>query len=75
MTAHAEYALRCARISQVLNLLFAVAAPKAAATEGLITCEDGEILNLVATSIAAVGAIAAYERAVAEKEQIRIGVE
>jgi hypothetical protein len=72
---HAEDALGCARISQILDLPFAVATSEARATERLITREDGKILDLVSAGIAAVRAIVAYQRAVAKKEQIRVGVE
>lgn len=47
MTIHAEYTLGGARIAQVFNLLFAVTASETLGTEGLITSENGEILDLV----------------------------
>lgn len=75
MTAHAEYALGGARITQVLNLLLAVPTPKTSAAKSLIAREDGEVLDLVAARIAAVRAIVAYQRAVAEEEEVRVGVE
>ena len=75
MAAHAEDALRGARISQVLDLLLAVAAAKAGAAERLVAGEDGEVLDFVTAGIAAVCAVVANERAVAEQEQVRVGVE
>lgn len=75
MTGHAEDTLRRASIAQVLNLALAVPAPEAARAEGLLTGEDCQILDLVAAGTAAVGAIIADERAVAEQEQVCVGVE
>lgn len=75
MAAHAEDALGGARISQVLNLPLAVATPKAAGAEGLVASQDGQVLDLVAAGIAAVRAVVADQRAVAEEEEVRIGVE
>jgi hypothetical protein len=40
----------------------------------LISREDGEILDLVAARAAAVGAVVADEGAVAEQEEIGVGV-
>lgn len=59
MTAHAEYPLRRAGISQILNLALAVPASKAVCAKGLIAREDGQILNLVSAGVAAVGAVVA----------------
>ena len=67
MAAHAENALRGARIAQVLNLPLAVPASKTARAEGLIAGEDGQVFDLVAASIAAVCAVVADEGAVAEE--------
>lgn len=75
MTCHAEDTLRCARIPQVLNLPLAVATLKAACAEGLVTGEYSQILDLVSAGIAAVCALIAYERAITEQKEIRIGVE
>ncbi len=75
MTAHAEDALRCPRVSQVLNLPLAVATPKAARAEGLIAGQYSQILNLVTACVAAVSTIVAYEGAVAEEEEVGVGVE
>ena len=59
MTAHTEYPLRCASISQILNLALAVSASKAVSAKGLVAREDGQILNLISTGVTAVGAIVA----------------
>ena len=66
MTAHAKYPLRRSRISEILDLLLAVATSKTRAAECLISGENRKILDLVPTRIAAVSAVVAYERAVAE---------
>lgn len=57
MTSHAKNALRSSSVSEALNLAFTITAFEAGCTEGLISCEDGEILNLVPTGTAAVCAI------------------
>ena len=61
MTVHAEYALRRAGISQVLNLFLAIAALEAVCTKGLVSREDGQVLNLVPTAAAAVCAVVANQ--------------
>lgn len=75
MARHAEDALRGTRVSQVLDLPLTIPTPEAAGTEGLIAREDGQIFDLVAASIAAVGAVVADEGPVAKEEQVRIGIE
>ena len=52
-----KYALRTSSVSAVLNLAFTIAAFEAGCTEGLISCDDREILNLVPTGTAVVCAI------------------
>ncbi len=68
MTVHAEYALRCPRISQVLDLLLAVATPEAGAAERLVTSENRQVFDFVAASVATIGAVVADEGAIAEKQ-------
>ena len=75
MAAHTEDALRSPRISQVLNLSLAVATAKACAAKSLVAGEDGEVLDLVAASIAAVSAVVTYQAAVAKKQEVGIAVE
>lgn len=75
MAAHAKDSQRCPCVSQIFNLAFAVAAAEASGTESLVTSENGQILNLVATGTATVCAVAANERAIAEEEQVCVGVE
>jgi hypothetical protein len=75
MTCHAEDALGCPRIAEVLNLSLAVPAAKASGAECLLACEDGQVLNLIVASTTAVCAVVAYQRSVTEQEQVRIGVE
>ena len=75
MAAHAEYSLRRPGISEVFNLSLAVPTPEASCAEGLIACQDSKVLNLIATSTTAVGTVVANQRAIAEEEEVRIGVE
>lgn len=75
MAAHAKYALRCPCISEVLDLPLAVPASETRCTEGLIACEDSQILNLVTAGAAAICTVVADERAITEEEEVRIGVE
>ena len=75
MARHAEDTLRGASIAQVLNLALAVPASEAVCTEGLVTSQDGQVFDLVATGIAAVCAVVANEGSVAEQEQVGVGVE
>ena len=75
MTRHAEYALRCACIAEILNLALTVAAFEAIRTKGLVARQDGQVFDLIAACTAAVCAIVADEGAIAEKEEVRIGVE
>ena len=70
MAPHAEDALRCPRVSQVLDLAFTVSASEAGGAESLVPGEDGEIFDFVATGAATVGAVVADERAVTEEEQV-----
>jgi hypothetical protein len=66
MATHTEYALRRPCISEVFDFPLAIAASKACGAKCLVSGQDGKILNLVATGAAAVGAVVANERAVAE---------
>jgi hypothetical protein len=75
VTRHAEYTLRRASIAEILNLALAVPASEAVGTESLVTGQDGQVLDLVAAVVAAVCAVVAYQRAVAEEQQVRIRVE
>jgi hypothetical protein len=68
MTVHAEYALRSPRISQVLDLLLAVPAFEAIGAEGLVSGQDGQILNLVAAAATAVCAVVADQGSITEKK-------
>lgn len=75
MAAHAEDPLGGSRVSQVLNLSLTVATPEARRAERLVTSEDGEVFDLVSASTAAVCAVVADERPIAEQEEVRVGVE
>lgn len=72
MARHAKDTLRCAGIAQVLDLALAIATSETVCTEGLVTCQDGQILDLVAAVVAAVCAIVADERAIAEEQEVGI---
>lgn len=61
MATHAEYALRCPGISQVFDLSLAISASKACCAEGLVSRENGEVLDLVAAGAATVSAVVADE--------------
>lgn len=75
MTGHAEDSLRSASIPQVFNFALAVATSEAICTEGLIPGENREVLDFIAAVVAAICTIVTYQRAVAEQQEIRIGVE
>lgn len=75
MAVHAEDSLRRPRISEVLNLAFAVSTTETGGTECLVPGKDGQVFNLVPTGAATVRAVVADERAIAEKEEVSIRVE
>ena len=75
MTVHAEHALGGACIAQILDLLLAIATSETSGAVCLVASEDGQILDLVAAGAAAVGTVVADERAIAEQEEVGIGVE
>lgn len=75
MAFHTKNPLRSPGIFQVFNLFLTVSAFEAGRAKGLVTGEDSQILDLVATCAAAIGAVVADERPVAEKEKVCIGVE
>ena len=60
MTAHAKDSLRRSGVTKVLDLPFAVPTSEASSTEGLVPSKDSQVLDLVATGTAAVGAVVAY---------------
>lgn len=59
MAVHAKYTLGSARIAQVFNLSFAVAASETLCTEGLVTSENGEILDFVSARVTAISTVTA----------------
>lgn len=75
MAGHAKDTLRGAGIAQVLDLALAVAAAEAIGAEGLVARQDGQVFDLVAAVVAAVGAVVAYQGAVAEQQEVRVRVE
>ena len=74
MTVHAKYALRGPSISQILDLPLAIPAFEAIGTKCLISRQDCQILDLITTITTTIGAVVADERAVAEKEEVCVGV-
>ena len=66
MTFHAEYTLRRSCIFEVLDFLFTIPTAEARGTKGLISSQDGQILDLVVTCAATIRAIVADEGTVAE---------
>jgi len=74
MTIHAEDALTGARIAQVLDLALAVPTSETGGAKGLVAGEDGEVFDLVAAGVAAICTVVADEGAVAEEEEVCIGV-
>ena len=72
---HAKYSLRRPCILEILNLLFAIPAFEACCAESLVTRKDGQIFDLVRAHATTVGAIVAYERSIAQKEEVRVRVE
>ena len=75
VAVHAKDTLRCSCIFEIFDLLFAIPAFEACRTEGLISRQDCEILDLVPACAAAVCTIITYERPVAEEEQVCVRVE
>lgn len=75
IAVHAENALRSPRITKVFDLALAVSAAETCRAEGLVTCQDGQVLDFVATRSAAVRAVIADKGAIAEQEKVGIGVE
>lgn len=75
MAFHTKYSLRRPSIFEILNLLLAISTFEAGRAESLIARKDCQILDLVPADTTAVCTIVAYERPVAEEEEVRIRVE
>lgn len=75
MTTHTKDPLGCACVAQVFDLPLAIATSKAAGAERLVASQDREVFDLIAARAAAVGAIVTYKRAVAQEEEVRVGIE
>ena len=75
MAVHAEDALGGPGIPQVFDLALAVSTAKASGAEGLIPRKDRKVLDLVSTGAATVGTVVANERAIAEQQKVRVGIE
>lgn len=74
MAVHAEDALGCSGIAKVFYFPLAVATFETIRAESLITRQNSQIFYLVVAVAAAICAIVADERTVAEEEEIGIGV-
>lgn len=61
MTAHAKYALRGSGVTEVIDLAFAVPTAEARGAKGLISSQNGEVLDLVTTRAATISAVVTYE--------------
>ncbi len=75
MALHTKYTLRSPGIFEVLNLLLAISTFEASCAKGLVAGENCQVLDLITTDTAAIGAIVADERPVTEKEEVCVGVE
>lgn len=74
VTGHTEYALRGSSIAKIVDFPLAIATSETVGTERLISCQYSQILDLVVACAAAVGAIVADERSVAEQKEIGIRI-
>lgn len=75
MTAHAKDALRSPGITEVVYFALAVAAAEARRTECLVARKNGKVFDLVAACAAAISAVVANQGAVAQQQQVGVGVE
>ena len=67
--------MRRSSITKVLYLALAVSAPETGGAESLVARQDGQVLNLVSASATAVRAVVADEGAIAEQEEVGVGIE
>jgi hypothetical protein len=67
VAAHTEYALGSACISKVFDFAFAVATTKTCGTKRLLPSKDSQVFNLIAAGAAAICAVVADERSIAEE--------
>jgi hypothetical protein len=75
MAIHAEYALRGARISEVLDFPLAIPACEARRTESLIAGQNCKVLDLVTAAAAAICTIVADQGPITEEQEVGIGIE
>jgi len=66
--------MRGSRIAKILDLPLAVPTTEAGGAKGLVSRQNGQILDLVIASAAAVGAVVTDEGAVAKEKQICVGI-
>ena len=74
VTFHAKHSLRRPCVFQILDPLLAIATSEAVFAECSIASENSEVFNLVSTHVATVGAVAANDRPIAQKEEVRVRV-
>jgi hypothetical protein len=74
MTGHTKYPLRCSSVAQVFDLSLAIPAPEACRAKCQVSGEYGEIFNLVPAGVAAVCAVIANKRSVAQEQEVGVGV-
>lgn len=74
MTAHAKDTLRRPRVAQIFYLPLAVSTPKTGCAKGLVSGQDCQVFDLVAACAAAICAVVADEGAIAEEEEVGVGV-
>ena len=75
MAVHAKDSLGSTSISQILNLFLTVTALETVCAKGLVASKDSQVFDFVHTAAAGVCAVVADEGAVAEQEEVRIGIE
>lgn len=66
MAVHTKYTLGGPSISKIFNLSLAISTLEAVCAEGLIASKNGEIFYFVHATTAAIGAVVADKRAIAE---------
>lgn len=75
MALHTKYSLRSPGVFEVLDLLLAIPTFEAGCAKSLVARENCQVLDLVAADTTAIGTIIADERAIAEEEEVCVGIE
>ena len=74
MTVHAKYPVSGPGIAQVFDLSLAVPTAEACCAKGLVSGQDGQVLNLITASTTAVGAVVANKRPISKQKEVCIRV-